>query len=146
MERAIKLSIDNVNNTIGGPFGAVIMRNNIVISEGINLVTKEMDPTAHAEIIAIRLACKKLETIDLSECILYSSCEPCSMCYSAIRWARINKIYYANTRYDAEKIGFSDKAIYDEIINKEMKITHIQDDTAIIAFNLWNNNNNKISY
>ena len=99
---ALKLAINNVEKRIGGPFGAIIVKDGEIISEGINKVTHSNDPTAHAEISAIREACQKLKTPFLNECIIYSSCEPCPMCYSAIRWAKINEIYYCNTRKEAK--------------------------------------------
>src|SRR5690349_2654824 len=115
MEIAIRLSEKNVLEGIGGPFGAVVVRAGKVIAKSANKVTSSNDPTAHAEVSAIRLACKKLKTFDLSGCTIYTSCEPCPMCLSAIYWARIDTIYYANTKIDAADIGFSDKFIYDEI-------------------------------
>ena len=114
MSRAIELSLESVNNGTG-PFGAVIVKNEKIIAEGSNKVTSTNDPTAHGEIVAIREACKQLNNFSLSGCELYSSCEPCPLCLSAIYWARINKIYYANTREDARKIDFDDSFIYSEI-------------------------------
>ena len=113
MARAIELSINSAN-TIGGPFGSVIVKDDKIIAEGSNKVTSSNDPTAHGEIVAIREACKKLNNFSLNGCELYSTCEPCPMCLSAIYWARIDKIYYANTREDAQKIDFDDSFIYSE--------------------------------
>lgn len=114
MQMAIDASIENVNNG-GGPFGAVIVRNDEVVSVGTNRVTANNDPTAHAEVSAIRSACKKLETFKLSDCVIYTSCEPCPMCLSAIYWSGISRIYYGNTAADARDIDFDDQFIYDEI-------------------------------
>ena len=111
MSRAIELSIESVNNGTG-PFGAVIVKNEKIIAEGSNKVTSTNDPTAHGEIVAIREACKKLNNFSLNGCELYSSCELCPLCLAAAYWARINKIYYANTREDARKIDFDDSFIY----------------------------------
>lgn len=142
MDLAIKLSIENVCNKNGGPFGAVITdQDGKIISQGVNMVVKNNDPTAHAEIIAIRNACKILDTFCLENYSIYSSTEPCPMCYSAIRWARIDKIYYGNDRNDAEKIGFSDKDIYDEIENRNLNMIKIKDKNAIKAFELWKESN-----
>lgn len=141
MLEAIRLSEENFIKNEGGPFGAVIVRNNKIISKGINRVISQYDPTAHAEIIAIRNACKKLKRIWLDDCEIYTSCEPCPMCMSAIYWARIKKIYYANSRLDAEKIGFIDKKIYKELlISPEKRIIpseqHLRS-KAIKIFNKW---------
>ena len=115
MDVAIDLSDDNFDKNYGGPFGACIVKDGKIIGKGINRVIKNNDPTAHAEIVAIRDACKKLETHDLSGCELYTSCYPCPMCLSAIIWANIKKVYYANTKEDAADIGFRDDYIYDYI-------------------------------
>ena len=108
MQKAIELSIKNINNN-GGPFGCVIVKNNKIISEGVNGVTQNNDPTAHAEIVAIRNACTKLNTFDLSGCEMYTSCEPCPMCLSAIYWSHIDIVYYGNSRENAAEIEFDDK-------------------------------------
>jgi len=149
MKKAIELSIKNINNG-GGPFGSVIVKDNKIIAEGSNKVTTTNDPTAHGEIVAIRDACKKLNNFNLSECELYSTCEPCPMCLSAIYWARISKIYYANTREDAQKIDFDDSLIYSEFQKKinERKIPMIQmmRNEALKAFELWDNKTDKVKY
>ena len=149
MERAIALSIESVKSG-GGPFGAVIIKNNEIISEGMNRVTKNNDPTAHGEIVAIRNACKNLNDFSLKGCELYTSCEPCPMCLSAIYWSRIDKIYYANTRDDAKKIDFDDSLIYSELTKKikERKIptTQLMRDEALQGFKLWKNTENKVKY
>ena len=149
MSRAIELSIESVKSG-GGPFGSVIIKNNEIISEGMNRVTKNNDPTAHGEIVAIRNACKNLNDFSLKGCELYTSCEPCPMCLSAIYWSRIDKIYYANTRDDAKKIDFDDSLIYSELTKKikERKIPTIQlmRDEALQGFKLWKNTENKVKY
>ena len=149
MKRAIELSIESVNNG-GGPFGCVIVKDEKIISEGSNKVTSTNDPTAHGEIVAIRNACKLLDNFNLNGCKLYSTCEPCPMCLSAIYWARIDKIYYANTRKDAQKIDFDDSLIYSEF-NKnigERKIPMIQmmRNEALKAFELWDKKTDKVKY
>ena len=149
MSRAIELSIESVKSG-GGPFGSVIIKNNEIISEGMNRVTKNNDPTAHGEIVAIRNACKNLNDFSLKGCELYTSCEPCPMCLSAIYWSRIDKIYYANTRDDAKKIDFDDSLIYSELTKKikERKIptTQLMRDEALQGFALWKNTKNKVKY
>ena len=149
MERAIKLSIKSVNSGTG-PFGAVVVKNDKIISEGFNTVTLTNDPTSHAEIVAIRSACKSLSNFSLKECDLYTTCEPCPMCLSAIYWARISKIYYANTRSDAQKIDFSDSMIYEEL-NKTIKdrkilMQQMMRDEALKAFDLWDKKKDKVKY
>jgi len=149
MKRAIELSIKSVN-TDGGPFGCVIVKDGKIVAEGSNKVTSTNDPTAHGEIVAIREACKKLNNFSLQGSELYSTCEPCPMCLSAIYWARINKIYYANTREDARKIDFDDSLIYSEFkknIN-ERKIPMIQmmRNEALEAFQLWEKKTDKVKY
>ena len=149
MARAIELSIESAK-TVGGPFGSVIVKDNKIISEGSNKVTSSNDPTAHAEIVAIRNACQKLRTFNLSGCEIYTTCEPCPMCLSAIYWARIDKIYYANTRDDAKNIDFDDSFIYFEVAKKinERKIKMIQmnREDALKAFKIWQNKEDKIKY
>ncbi len=137
-------------NKNGGPFGCVIVKNNKVIAKGSNKVTSTNDPTAHGEIVAIREACKKLNNFNLNGSELYSTCEPCPMCLSAIYWARISKIYYANTRKDAQKIDFDDSFIYSEFEKKikERKIPMIQmmRNEALKAFELWDKKTDKVKY
>ena len=149
MQKAIELSIKNIHNN-GGPFGCVIVKNNKIISEGVNGVTQNNDPTAHAEIVAIRNACKKLNTFDLSGCELYTSCEPCPMCLSAIYWSHIDLVYYGNSRENAAAIQFDDKFIYDEmkkdINERKIPLKQILKDEAIKAFNLWAETENKTKY
>ena len=149
MKKAIELSIENINKG-GGPFGCVIVKDNKIIAEGSNKVTTTNDPTAHGEIIAIREACKKLNDFSLNGCELYSTCEPCPMCLSAIYWARINKIYYANTREDAQKIDFDDSLIYSELDKKinerKISMTQMMRNEALKAFELWDKKTDKIKY
>ena len=149
MLRAIELSVNSANNA-GGPFGCVIVRDNKIIAEGSNIVTSSNDPTAHAEIVAIRDACKKLNTFNLSGSDLYSSCEPCPMCLSAIYWSHIDNIFYANTRNDAKKINFDDSFIYSEfskkIEDRKIPIKQMLRDEALKAFELWNKKIDKIEY
>jgi len=149
MAKAIELSINSAN-TIGGPFGSVIVKDNKIIAEGSNKVTFLNDPTAHGEVVAIREACKKLKTFDLSGCEIYTSCEPCPMCLSAIYWARLDKIYYANTREDAKNIDFDDSFIYLEIPKKigdrKIKMTQMLRDDALKAFEIWDKKVDKIKY
>jgi len=149
MLRAIELSISSANGT-GGPFGCVIVKDDKIIAEGSNKVTFSNDPTAHAEIVAIREACKKLNTFNLSGCDLYASCEPCPMCLSAIYWSHVDNIFYANTREDAKKINFDDSLIYSEISKKnedrKIPIKQILRDEALKAFEIWNKKTDKIEY
>ncbi len=149
MIRAIQLSKESVNNG-GGPFGSVIVKDNKIIAEGLNRVTPTKDPTAHGEIVAIREACKKLNDFSLKGCELYSNCEPCPMCLSAIYWARIDKIYYANTREDAQKIDFDDSFIYSEfhknINERKIPMFQMMRNEALEAFEIWENKTDKIKY
>ena len=149
MQRAIELSIESINSG-GGPFGSVIVKDEKIISEGMKRVTVDNDPTSHGEIVAIRNACKKLNTFNLSNCSLYSSCEPCPMCMSAIYWSRIGKVYYANTRDDAKKINFDDSLIYSEIPkkneDKKILMKQIMRNEALKAFDLWDKKTDKIEY
>ncbi len=149
MVRAIELSLNSVDNG-GGPFGSIIVKNDIIIAEGSNQVTKNNDPTAHAEIVTIRKACKKLNTFNLRGTTLYTSCEPCPMCLSAIYWSHIDTIFYGNTRMDAAKIGFDDNFIYEElnlgIDNRKIIMKQICKDKASKAFNMWDLKTDKIKY
>ena len=149
MKMAIELSVKNVDKG-GGPFGSVIVKNNKIIAEGANKVTSTNDPTAHGEIVAIREACKKLNNFNLNGSELYSSCEPCPMCLSAIYWARISKIYFANTREDAQKIDFDDSLIYSELqknINgRKIPMIQMMRNEALRAFELWDKKIDKVKY
>ena len=141
MREAIRLSLQNVGSGVGGPFGAVVVKENKIISLATNEVSSSFDPTAHAEIVAIRKACKELGTYQLTDCELYCSCEPCPMCLGAIYWARPQQVLYANTRIDAANIGFDDAFIYEEIEKgiKDRKIPMVQilQEEAIEAFHQW---------
>ena len=149
MLRAIELSISSAKDT-GGPFGCVMVKDDKIIAEGSNKVTFSNDPTAHAEIVAIREACKKLNTFNLSGCDLYASCEPCPMCLSAIYWSHVDNIFYANNREDAKKINFDDSLIYSEISKKnedrKIPIKQILRDEALKAFEIWDKKTDKIEY
>ena len=126
MEVAKNLSEDNLKTKKGGPFGACIVKDDKIIGRGSNNVLINNDPTAHAEVMAIRDACKNINSYDLSDCVLYTSCYPCPMCLSAIIWSNIKKVYYGNTALDAEKIGFRDKFIYDYIKNKNDEVLSLE--------------------
>ncbi|MGP1473694.1 MAG: nucleoside deaminase [Prevotella intermedia] len=149
MRRAIELSENSVRNG-GGPFGAVIAKDGEIVAEGSNKVTIDNDPTAHAEVCSIRNACQKLGTFDLSGCVIYTSCEPCPMCFGAIYWAHLDKIYYANDRKDAGKIGFDDDFIYKEIAlepqyrKKPSEI--LLRNEAINVFKMWTLKDDKNEY
>ena len=149
MKRAIELSVESVKKG-GGPFGCVVVKNNKIIAEGSNKVTPTNDPTAHGEIVAIREACKKLNNFNLKGCELYSTCEPCPMCLSAIYWARIDKIYYGNTREDAKKIDFDDSLIYSEfsknVDERKIPMIQIMRNEALKAFELWDKKIDKVKY
>ena len=149
MKRAIELSIQNIKNN-GGPFGCIIVKENKIIAEGVNRVTFNNDPTAHAEIIAIRNACKKLNTFNLEKCELYTSCDPCPMCLSAIYWSHIDKIYYGNSRLDASKIGFDDDFIYNELnkdlSSRKIQMKQISQNEAKKAFLDWDKKIDKVEY
>lgn len=149
MQEAVRLSIENIDRG-GGPFGAVIVRDGKIISRGANSVTLDNDPTAHAEVNAIRNACRALDTFQLGGCIVFSSCEPCPMCLSALYWAGVRKIFYGNTKEDAAAIDFSDKFIYDEIERRPLKRyvpgIHIENSGAIRAFEKWASDPNVKKY
>jgi tRNA(Arg) A34 adenosine deaminase TadA len=149
IKRAIEISKQNIENG-GGPFGAVIVKNGKIIAESGNSVTKTNDPTAHAEVNAIRLAAKELGDFDLSGCEIYSSCEPCPMCLGAIYWARIDKLYFAAGKEDAEYGGFSDKFIYDELeldySKRSLKTTQLMRDEAKKVFDFWLKYDEKTPY
>jgi tRNA(Arg) A34 adenosine deaminase TadA len=150
MREAIKLSSDSVHIHEGGPFGAVIVKDGKIIGRGANKVTSTNDPTAHAEVTAIRDACKNIEDFNLEGCEIYSSCEPCPMCLSAIYWARIDKIYYANTQLDAANIDFDDAFLYEQVaLEKEQRsipISQILRDEALKTFEDWAKKEDKTSY
>ena len=149
MRKAISLSIQNIERG-GGPFGAVIVKDGRIVATGVNQVTAVNDPTAHAEISAIRKAAKKLGTFSLEGCTLYTSCEPCPMCLGAVYWAHFDRLFYANTKSDAKKIGFDDSFIYDEIelnpSERSIKTVRLLPEEAIRAFEFWNEKDDKIEY
>jgi guanine deaminase len=150
MTRAIRLSIENVQSGRGGPFGAVIVRGGQIVAEGANRVTSLNDPTAHAEILAIRQACAKLGVFELKDCELYTSCEPCPMCLGAIYWARLARLYFANTAEDAANIGFDDSFIYTELplppLERRIPAIQIMRDEALAGFRAWAEKADKIRY
>ena len=149
MRKAISLSIQNIERG-GGPFGAVIVKDGRIVATGVNRVTAANDPTAHAEISAIRKAAKKLGTFSPEGCTLYTSCEPCPMCLGAVYWAHFDRLFYANTKSDAKKVGFDDSFIYDEIelnpSERSIKTVRLLPEEAIRAFEFWNEKDDKIEY
>jgi len=150
MKRAIKLAQEGMNSNAGGPFGAVVVKDGKIIAEGFNRVTSTNDPTAHAEVVAIRKACDTLGAFQLDDCTVYTSCEPCPMCLGAIYWARPKAVFYACDKVDAAKIDFDDQFIYEEL-DKEMgdrtiKFTQILQDEAREVFNEWDAKTNKTEY
>jgi tRNA(Arg) A34 adenosine deaminase TadA len=150
MREAIRLSIGEMRRGRGGPFGAVVVRGGKIVGRGCNQVTSANDPTAHAEIVAIRAACKRLKTFQLDDCDLYTSCEPCPMCLSAIYWARLGSIFYGNTRKEAAKIDFDDDFIYREVAlpigKRTLKMKQLLHDEALAAFSEWQQKTDKILY
>ena len=150
MKEAVALSYLGVINNEGGPFGCIVVKNDMIIGRGYNKVSSTNDPTAHAEIVAIRDACKNLDTFQLEGCEIYCSCEPCPMCLGAIYWARADVIYYGNTRMDAANIGFDDAFLYDEmnthIDNRKIPIINLGRDEAHKIFVTWRNKNDKTVY
>ncbi len=150
MKEAIRLSIDNVESGKGGPFGAVIVKDGKIIARGANSVTSTNDPTAHAEVVAIREACKNLGSFQLDDCEIYTSCEPCPMCLGAIYWARPKAMYYANTKVDAAAIDFDDQFIYEEIekpiAERKLFTRQIMRNEALEAFEKWSKSIQKIEY
>ena len=150
LQQAVNLAQDNVNNRNGGPYGAIIVKQGKIISASGNRVTANIDPTAHAEVMAIRLACEALNDIKLTGCILYASCEPCPMCLGAIYWARLEKVYYACNRLDAAKAGFDDSFIYNEIslqpAERHVPMLHLNLADAKVPFLTWNALEDKTPY
>ena len=149
MRMAIRMSVENIERG-GGPFAALIVKNGEVVSTGINSVAEENDPTAHAEINAIRSATQKLQRFKLTDCVLFTTCEPCPMCLGAVYWAGIPAIYYGNSREDAGKYGFDDSHIYSQIglaiDRRQVRFTRILGKEAIEAFNYWDQKSDKIQY
>ena len=150
MQEAIRLSFETMRNNTGGPFGAVIVKDGKIIARGFNKVVTSNDPTAHAEVVAIREACKALNDFQLNGCEIYTSCEPCPMCMAAIYWARPDKVYYANSKTDAAEIGFDDDFIYQEIAlpyaERKIPILRMMENEALEAFKEWSNKNDKVNY
>jgi guanine deaminase len=149
MARAIELSIENVRSG-GGPFGAVVVKDGKILAEGTNQVTSTNDPTAHAEVIAIRQACEKLADFELRGCELYTSCEPCPMCLGAIYWARPERVYFGNTAADAAKVGFDDSLIYDEVARphsqRKIPMIPLMREQALEGFRAWEKTGDKTRY
>jgi tRNA(Arg) A34 adenosine deaminase TadA len=150
MRRAISLAQEGIDRNAGGPFGAVVVKDGEIVGEGHNRVTSSNDPTAHAEVVAIRNACEKLETFQLDGCVIYTSCEPCPMCLGAIYWARPARVFYAATREDAANIGFDDQFIYEEIEkafeHRQMKLVNLLRDEGLTVFNNWADKTDKTEY
>jgi guanine deaminase len=150
MRQAIALSAETMHKGVGGPFGAVIARDGTIIAQGCNQVTSANDPTAHAEVTAIREACRTLGSFSLAGCEIYTSCEPCPMCLGAIYWARLDRVYYANTRADAAAIGFDDARIYQEFLaaidNRSVPLIRIGAEDAKLVFDEWLAKPDKIPY
>jgi tRNA(Arg) A34 adenosine deaminase TadA len=150
MKRAIRMAERGMDLNAGGPFGCVIVKDDKIIAEGFNRVTSTNDPTAHAEVEAIRKACRKLKSFQLDECVIYTSCEPCPMCFGAIYWARPRMVYFACTKKDATKINFDDQFIYDELEKKiddrEIKFVRLMRKDAIPVFEKWAEKTDRIKY
>jgi tRNA(Arg) A34 adenosine deaminase TadA len=150
MRMAIDLATENVRSGKGGPFGAVIVRNGEVIAAEANSVTSTNDPTAHAEVNAIRAACRSLETFQLDGCDVYTSCEPCPMCFAALYWSRCRAVFYGNTKIDAADAGFDDSFLYDEVTcpmdQRQIPFVRVMGDEAIESFQLWTNSTERIDY
>ncbi|MCX7095653.1 MAG: nucleoside deaminase [Methylobacter sp.] len=150
LQQAIDLAVENAKSGQGGPYGAIIVKDKRVIAACGNQVTTNIDPTAHAEVMAIRLACKALNDFQLSGCILYSSCEPCPMCLGAIYWARLAKVYFACSRHDAAAANFDDSFIYDEISvlphQRRIAMLHLNLPNALEPFDIWAEKSDKVLY
>jgi guanine deaminase len=150
MARAIQLAIENVRSGQGGPFGAVIVKDGSIIAEGANQVTLTSDPTAHAEVLAIRQACRTLGLFELKDCELYTSCEPCPMCLGAIYWTRLARVYFGGLAADASQVGFDDSFIYREIAQphaeREIPMVQMMREEALAAFRAWQEKSDKMTY
>lgn len=150
MRRAIRLAVEAVELGLGGPFGAVIVREGKIVAVGQNRVTSAADPTAHAEIVAIRAACEALDTHQLSGCVIYSSCEPCPMCLAAIEWARLDRLYFAATREDAAAAGFDDARLYEELARppreRSLPTDTLLGEEALVAFRAWGEKDDRVPY
>jgi guanine deaminase len=149
MRQAIALATDNVASG-GGPFGALVVRNGEVLATGVNQVTATNDPTAHAEVVAIRAACKTLGTFQLTGCVVYTSCEPCPMCLAALYWSRCEAVYYGNSARDAAAVGFDDSFLYEQVAlpieSRKLSMYRLIPEEAIASFEAWRNQPNKIEY
>ena len=150
MRRAIELAQEGVQANVGGPFGAVVVRDGVVIAEGQNCVSSSNDPTAHAEVVALRRACEKLGRFHLKGCVVYTSCEPCPMCLSALYWAHVDRVYYAGTRVDAANAGFDDEMLYRELAapmeSRRLPLERILASEANVAFAAWNEKSDRVEY
>jgi len=150
MRKAIALATENVASGAGGPFGAVVVRDGEIVATGVNLVTSTNDPTAHAEVVAIREACKALGDFQLTGCVVYTSCEPCPMCLAALYWSRCDAIFYGNAAADAAAVGFDDSFLYDEVARpldqRKIPTKQLLGDEAIESFNAWRAQTDKIEY
>ena len=150
MQKAIELATQNVTSGVGGPFGAVVVRDGLIVATGVNLVTSTNDPTAHAEVVAIRAACKALNDFRLAGCTVYTSCEPCPMCLAALYWSRCDAIFYGNSAADASAAGFDDSLLYEEVKRppdqRRIPMTRLLGDEAIESFNTWRVKTDKIEY
>jgi tRNA(Arg) A34 adenosine deaminase TadA len=150
MRKAIALAVDNVRSGAGGPFGAVVVRDGVIVAEGVNRVTATNDPTAHAEVVAIRAACEALGDFQLTGCAVYTSCEPCPMCLAALYWSRCDAIYYGCSAADAADAGFDDSFLYEEVARpvgqRKIPTKRLLGDEAIESFNAWRAQANKIEY
>ena len=150
MDKAVRIALESAQTKNGGPFGAIIVKNGEIVGIGKNSVTTKNDPTAHAEVMAIRDACQNLNTFQLDDCEIYTSCEPCPMCLGAIYWARLQKIYYAATQYDAAQIGFDDNFIYIELAKEKserfIEMNQLQSEGYLKPFEYWDSTKEKIEY
>jgi guanine deaminase len=150
MKLAIRLAVENVTSGKGGPFGAVVVKDGEVIATGVNRVTADNDPTAHAEVNAIREACRALGTFQLPGCVLYTSCEPCPMCLGAIYWVRLDSVYYGNTCHDAAEAGFDDSFIYEELSTphpeRKVPMQRLLPEQAIETFHAWKQHHTRVEY
>ena len=150
MREAIRLSLEKMQQGAGGPFGAVVVHKGQIIARGWNKVTSANDPTAHAEVVAIRAACRKLATFQLDDCELYTSCEPCPMCLAAIYWARLRRVYFGNTRQEAARVGFDDEFLYHEVARpikgRRLPMVQVLHDEAATAFRAWEAKPDKVTY
>jgi tRNA(Arg) A34 adenosine deaminase TadA len=150
MREAARLALENVRTATGGPFGAIVAREGEIVARGVNTVTRDNDPTAHAEVNVIRAAGRVLGTFDLSGCQIYASCEPCPMCLAAIYWAKIDRVYFGCTADDAAEIGFADAFIYQELrlprAERELKLIELEREACLLAFRTWERSGGKVSY